>query len=155
MLGLALLAGDALMNASSHPVRVAAGVCVFVYLSCQLPSTLFVRRWNQEQAHDTAARQNEMAVALRQIRRMHPEGPFFLTDLDSEQFWWGLCYGELYHQGFRELHIQQGTNRFDLPPPEWCRDDDLLVPTETASKMIAEGRAASYSITQSAVSPKP
>lgn len=135
LIGLAWLAGDALVRVRWWPGRSLAVVCVVLYVICEIPSTVFVRDWYRDRSAETEARERRMGEAVRRIRRVQPQGPVFLTGIDSDQFWWGLCYGELVRRGFGDLHIPAdgGRRDFAVPPREWCLARDFEMPVGTGS----------------------
>jgi hypothetical protein len=75
----------------------------------------------------------------------------FLSGLDMEQFWWGLCYGQLTRQGFSDLPVlpDVAEHGIAMPPMEWCFTPDFQIsPAETA-RLLREKRGTVYDITQS------
>jgi hypothetical protein len=135
LIGLSWLAGDALVRARSWKARSLALACAIVYVFCQVPSTLFVVDWNRQRAADVGRREARLARAVAQIRHDQPRGPVVLARIDSDQFWWGLCYGELIRRGYTDLYILPGAAQegVAIPPPEWCLNGNfLLSPHETA-----------------------
>lgn len=147
-IGLAWLAGDALVRAASWPARSIAIACAVMYAACQIPSTIFVRDWDREQSANVVAREAHLLVAVRDIRRMQPSGPVFLTGLDWEQFWWGICYGELTRKGFADLHVLPDANAqaMMIPPKEWCFTPDFQPSREEADRVLRQGRAKIYDV---------
>ena len=126
-----------------------AVACAVLYAFCQTPSTLFVRDWNRDRSFDVERREARLAGAVREIRRIQPHGAVFLDGLDTEQFWWGLCYGELIHRGYTDLHIlpNAAEHGVAIPPQEWCLDRNFqLSPSETALT-LREGRGQAYDVT--------
>ena len=149
LIGLAWLAGDALVRVRSRMGRSVAVACAVLYAFCQTPSTLFVRDWNRARSFDVERREARLAGAVREIRRIRPQGAVFLDGLDTEQFWWGLCYGELIHRGYTDLHIlpDAAEHGVAIPPREWCLDSNFqLSPNETALT-LREGRGQAYDVT--------
>lgn len=149
LIGLALLAAHALVGARSWPARWLAAAGIVIYLFCEIPSTLFfVRTWNADRSRDLLKREAQLANAVEQIRRSQPEGPVFLDRLDTEQFWWGLCYGELIRRGFTDLHVlpDAGEHGVAIPPREWCRDSNFQLSAEETKRVLREGRGHVYDI---------
>jgi hypothetical protein len=96
-------------------------------------------------------REAKLADAVREIRRVQPKGPVFLAGLDGEQFWWGLCYGQLTRLGFTDLHVlpDAGDHGIPIPPKEWCLSNDFqFSPAETA-RLLHEGHAHVFDISHS------
>jgi hypothetical protein len=128
-----------------------ATVCIAGYFLCEFPSTISVRDWNLERSRDVLRRESRLEGQVREIRKMQPGGAIFLTGIDSEQFWWGLCYGELYRQGFSDLHVlpDTGERGIAIPPKEWCYREDFQLPREETGRLLATGRGHTYDVTQS------
>src|SRR5262249_1577150 len=103
-IGVAWLAADALVRSVGTIPRAVGWACALFYRLADLPSTVYVRNWSHSQSVDTAKRQVTMERAVREIRLQQPTGPVFLGGVDTEQFWWGLCYGELIRKGYRDIH---------------------------------------------------
>jgi hypothetical protein len=150
-IGVAWLAGDALAGALSWPGRSLGIACALLYAACHIPSTVFVRDWNIDRSRDAVRREASLAEAVREIRRSQPEGPVFLTGLDGEQFWWGLCYGQLTRLGFTDLHIlpDAADRGIPIPPKEWCLANDFQPSSGETSHLLREGRAHVYDISRS------
>jgi hypothetical protein len=149
LIGLAWLAGDAVVTVRSRWGRAVALACVVSCTFCQTTSTLFVRDWNRERSSEVEVREAGLLSAVQEIRRVQPQGPVFLDGLDTEQFWWGLCYGELTRRGYRDLHIlpDAAEHGVAIPPREWCVDRNFqLSPSETAL-ILGEGRGQAYDVT--------
>ena len=149
--GLAWLAGDALARAVSWPGRSIGIACAVLYAVCQIPSAIFVRDWNRERSRDAVKREAQLADAVREIRRLEPEGAVFLTGLDGEQFWWGLCYGQLTKLGFTDLHIlpDAGEHGIPIPPKEWCLTHDFQLSPDETKRLLDEGHAHVFDISHS------
>ena len=150
-IGLAWIAGGALALARSRPAKLLAVACAVVYAICEVPSTVFIRNWDLDRSLDVARREAQMREGVRQIRQQQREGPVFLTGIDTEQFWWGICYGELYREGFAGLHVMPdaGEHGIAIPPREWCyRQDFQLSPSETR-QIVAAGSGHVYDLTRS------
>jgi len=156
-IGIAWIAGDALANAASWPGRSVAIACALMYAVCHLPSTIFVRDWNIDRSRDAVIREDRMERAVRDVRRLQPDGPVFLTGLDQDQFWWGLCYGQLTKLGFRDLHIlpDAAAHGLPIPPKEWCLSQDFQFSPDETSRLLREGSAHVYDISQSPLIPEP
>ena len=148
LIGLAWLAADALVRAHSRFGRAVASACLILYAFCQAPSTLFVRDWNLARSADVERREAQLAGAVREIRRIQPEGPVFLERLDTEQFWWGLCYGELIRQGYRDLHIlpDAAAHGVAVPPSEWCLDPNFRLSTKETALILGDDRGKAYDV---------
>ena len=75
----------------------------------------------------------------------------FLTGLDWQQFWWGLCYGQLTREGYRDLHIMPDAAAHGvlIPDKEWCYTTDFQLSKEDTDRSLREGRARVYDITVS------
>jgi hypothetical protein len=149
LIGLAWLAGDALVRVRSRWGRVVALACVVLYAFCQTPSTLFVRDWNRERSSDVEGREARLLSAVQEIRRVQPQGPVFLDGLDTEQFWWGLCYGELTRRGYTDLHIlpDAAEHGVAIPPREWCLDRNFQLSANETALILGEGRGQAYDVT--------
>jgi hypothetical protein len=149
-IGLAWLAGDALVRIRSRSGRGLAWACAMLYVVCHIPSTLFVRDWNRDRSREVIAREIRLAEAVQDIRRVQPDGAVFLTGLDMNQFWWGLCYGALTRRGFTDLHVlpDAGEHGIPIPPKEWCYREDFQFSREETARMLATGRAHVYDITK-------
>ena len=80
-----------------------------------------------DRSSDVEQREMRLAHAVQQIRTIQPQGPTFLDRIDNDQFWWGLCYGELVRQGFTGLHIlpDAAAHGVAVPPREWCVDPNF------------------------------
>ena len=150
-IGLAWLAGDATVRVASWQGRSVAIACAALYAMCQIPSTVFVRDWDRDQSLNVAAREARLSEAVREIRRMQPDGPVFLSGLDWEQFWWGLCYGQLTREGFADLHVlpDAAAHGVLIPPKEWCFTQDFQFSREETERLLREGRARVYDVSQS------
>jgi hypothetical protein len=149
-IGLAWLAGGAVVRASAWPSRTLAVACVAIYAICEIPTTIAGRDWDLDRSQDVARREARLAAQVREIQQRQPSGAVFLSGLDMEQFWWGLCYGELYRQGFTDLHVlpDAGDPGIPIPPKEWCyREDFQYSRDETRRILAAEGRV--YDVRQS------
>ncbi len=149
--GLAWLAGGALAHASSWRTRWVALAGVALYAMCEIPATVSIRNYDLNQSRDTARREMRLAEQVREIRGRQPEGALFLSGMDMEQFWWGLCYGELYKEGFRDLHIlpDAGDHGIPIPPDEWCYRQDFQYSREKAARILAAGEGRIYDMSQS------
>jgi hypothetical protein len=147
-MGIAWLAGDALVRLISWPTRSIAIACAAVYAACQISSTLLVRGWDRDRSRDMAAREAHVRQAVREIRRMQPTGPAFLTGLDWEQFWWGICYGELGREGFADLHVLPDADAHGMliPAKEWCVAPDFQFSREETTRLLREGRGKVYDV---------
>jgi len=150
--GLAWLAGDALASAVSWPGRSIAIACAVLYAVCQTPSTIFVRDWNMERSRDVVKREAQLADAVRKIRRVQPDGAVFLTGLDGEQFWWGLCYGQLTKLGYTDLHIlpDAADHGIPIPPKEWCVSEGFQLSPHETQRLLREGRGHLFDTSLSA-----
>jgi len=147
-IGLAWFAGDALTGAVSWPGRSIGIACALLYAVCQIPSTIFVRDWNRDRSREVVEREVRLTDAVREIRRLQPEGPVFLTGLDGDQFWWGLCYGQLGRLGFTNLHVlpDAGDHGIPIPPKEWCATRDFQFSVEETTRLLHEGHAQEFDI---------
>jgi len=150
-LGLAWLAGGAVVLSSSWPARSLAIACVALYVICEVPSTTSVRDWEQDRSRDVAQKQARLRVQVQEIRRRQPTGAVFLSGIDMEQFWWGLCYGELYREGFSDLHVlpDAAEHGVPIPPAEWCFREDFQFSREETQRMLVAGQGHVYDVTQS------
>ena len=150
-IGLAWLAGDALAGAVSWPGRSLGIACGLLYVVCHIQSTVFVRDWNIDRSRDVVKREARLVDAVREIRRSQPEGPVFLTGLDGEQFWWGLCYGQLTRLGFTDLHVlpDAGDHGIPIPPKEWCRTNDFQFSPGETTRLLREGHAHVFDLSHS------
>ena len=150
-IGIAWLAGDAITGAASWPGRTAAVACAIVYAVCQIPSTIFVRDWNQDRARGTVERELLLRKAVYDIRQAQPAGPVFLSGIDWEQFWWGMCYGQLTREGFRDIHLlpDAAAHGVAIPPKEWCLTPDFQLSSEEFSRLLKSGQAVVYDIAKS------
>ena len=138
----AWLAGDAVVQAARWPGRTAAIACVALYAMCQIPSTIFVRDWHRTDSTERSAREVKLREAVREIRRMQPYGPVFLTGLDSQQFWWGFVYGELVREEFTDLHVLPDAAALGLSVSrEWWYMPDAQYSGQQVSRLLREGRA--------------
>jgi hypothetical protein len=148
LIGLAWLAGDALVRAPSWPVRSLALACAVLYASCEIPSTLFVRDWYRARSSEVEERERRLADAVQQIRHVQPSGPVFLTRIDSGQFWWGLCYGELIRRGFTDLHIlpDAAGQGVAIPPREWCIDPNIQLSPDETARLVRVGEGEVYDV---------
>lgn len=148
LIGLAWLAGDAAMRMRSPTGRILAVTCLILYMITQIPSTIFVRNWYRDRSYNVEARERHLLNAVQQIRRLRPDGPVFLEGLDTEQFWWGLCYGELSHLGFTDLHIlpNAGQHGIVIPPPEWCLDTQFQLSWEDTERLLRQEPGRLYDI---------
>ncbi len=154
LIGLAWLAGDALVRTPSWPGKTLALACAVLYVFCEIPSTLFVRDWCRNRSSEVQDRERRLAAAVQEIRHAQPRGPVFLTGIDTEQFWWGLCYGELNRRGFSDLHIlsDAAEHGVAVPPREWCLDRNFqFSPAETA-RLVRMGYGKVYDV--SSVTPR-
>lgn len=150
-IGLAWLAGQALVQPGSWRKHSLALVCAALYFFAQVPSTIFVRDWNRDRANETSAHLLHLSRAVREIRQVQPQGPVFLKGLDMEQFWWGFCYGQLSKQGFSDLHVMPAVQTHDLyiPPKEWCSTPDFQLSEAEMSRLLREGKGKVYDVAQS------
>jgi len=150
-IGLAWLAGQALVQPGSWRKHSLGLVCVALYFFAQVPSTIFVRDWNRDRANETSAHLLHLSGAVREIRQLQPQGPVFLTGLDMEQFWWGFCYGQLRKQGFSDLHVMPAAQTHDLyiPPKEWCSTPDFQLSEAETSRLLREGGGKVYDVAKS------
>jgi len=150
-IGLAWLAGGAVVHAPAWPARSLALACVVIYVLCEIPSTIFVRNWALDRSRDTARREARLQEQVREIRQRQPGGAVFLSGLDMEQFWWGLCYGELYREGFSDLHVlpDAGEHGVPIPPREWCYSEDFQYSREKTRRMLTDGEAHVYDVSKS------
>ncbi len=150
-IGLAWLAGDAIVRAATWQGRSVALACAALYAVCQIPSALFVRDWDRDRSLNMAAREARLSESVREIRRRQPDGPVFLSGLDWEQFRWGLCYGELAREGFTDLHVLPDADAHGMliPPKEWCSTPDFQLSREETARLLREGRARVYDVSAS------
>lgn len=146
-IGIAWLAGDAFVRAASWRAKVPVVLCAGLYAMSHIPSTLFVRDWNRDQFAGVTQRQARLTEAVREIRQVQPHGPVFLSGLDMEQFWWGLCYGQLAHEGFTDLHLFPDRNP-PAPPTKWCFTQDFQLSPEETMLLLREKRGTVYDVTQ-------
>jgi len=153
-IGLAWLAADAITGVVSWRGRSLAIACAALYAACQIPSTLFARDFALDLSRDVVRRESRLLEGVREIRANQPRNPVFLAGIDYEQFWWGLCYGELTRRGFTDLHVlpDAADHGVPIPPKEWCLTTDFqFSPDETARMLRASARE--YDISQ--LPPKP
>jgi hypothetical protein len=150
-IGLAWLAGDAVVRAAAWPTRLLAIACIAGYCLCEVPSTIWLRDWSLERSRDVLRRESRLEQQVREIRQVQPGGAIFLAGIDTEQFWWGLCYGELYRQGFSDLHVlpDAGERGIAIPPKEWCYREDFQLPREETARLLATGRGHTYDVARS------
>jgi len=151
-IGLAWLAGDALVRVRSRSGHVVAWACAAIYVVCHVPSTLFVRDLNRDRSREVITQETRLAEAVQDIRRVQPDGAVFLAGLDMDPFWWGLCYGALTRRGFTNLHVlpDAGEHGIPIPPKEWCYTEDFQFSREETERMLATGRAHVYDIAKTA-----
>jgi hypothetical protein len=149
-IGLAWLAGDAMVRVISWPGRAAAIACIFVCAFCNISATLFVRDFQWDRAEEVVAREELLSRSVRDIRRAQPAGPVFLTGLDWQQFWWGLCYGQLTREGFRSIHIMPdaAAHGILIPDKDWCLTPDFQLSKEETGRLLRDGEARVYDITK-------
>ena len=149
-IGLAWLAGDAVASVSSWRNAVAALLCAAVYAGSHVPSAFAARNYNRDQSASVARREARLLEAVRQIRQVQPRGPVFLSGLDMEQFWWGLCYGRLARDGFTGLHVFPERVVPEInPPARWCFTPDFLLSSAETNRLLREEHGRIYDITQS------
>jgi len=147
-IGLAWLAGDALVRAASWRGRSVAVACAAMYAMSHIPLAFGARDGYGDQSADVTAREARLTEAVREIRQVQPQGPVFLSGLDMEQFWWGLCYGQLTRQGFTDIHVYPDRNP-PAPPTQWCFTRDFqLSPAETM-RLLREKHGTVYDIMES------
>jgi len=89
--------------------------------------------------------------AVYDIRQAQPAGPVFLSGIDWEQFWWGMCYGQLTREGFRDIHLlpDAAAHGVAIPPKEWCLTPDFQLSSEEFSRLLKSGQAVVYDIAKS------
>ena len=144
-IGLAWFAADAVFAPGYWPLKAPAIASLLLYVSCQIPSTLFVRDWEAAQSRDVLQREARLVDSVRLIRLGQPQGPVFLTGFDSDQFWWGMCYGELGRLGFAGLHVMPDAG-VPVPPRQWCRQPDFQLSREETARLLHEGNAHLYDV---------
>jgi len=68
-----------------------------------------------------------------------------------EQFWWGLCYGQLTREGFTGFHVlpDAGDHGVPIPPKEWCYAQDFQFSPDETARLLRQGNARVYDVTSS------
>jgi hypothetical protein len=149
-LGLAWLAGGALFSAPGRVGKSLAATACLLYVCCQLPATVAVRDWTLDRLRGVVTREASLAEAVREIRHSQPRGPVFLTGLDGDQFWWGICYGQLERLGFTDLHVMPdaAAQGVPIPPAEWCRERDFQFPAGKTERLLREGGGGLWDVSR-------
>jgi hypothetical protein len=84
-IGLAILGAWAIACAWRSRLiwRVAAVLCVAVYLASSLPAAWFITRWN----HDRGARVEDLVLGVAEIHQAQPGKMILLDGIDTDLFW--------------------------------------------------------------------
>jgi hypothetical protein len=142
VIGLAMLGAWALVSAwhSKLVWRIAALVCLGVYLGTSLPAAWAITRWH----HERGTRVEDLVLGVAEVHEMQPDKIILLAGVDNDLFWSGIADAPFRVMEIPHVYLAPGAeSRIQAPAGLATR---YVLPQGLALRALREGKAVVYEV---------
>jgi hypothetical protein len=120
--------------------RIAAVVCVAIYLAASLPAAWAITRWS----HARGARVEDLVLGVADIHQAQPGMIVLLDGIDTDLFWSAIVDVPFRVMEIPHVYLVPGSeSRIEAPPGLVTR---YALPQGLALRVLKEGRAVVYRV---------
>jgi hypothetical protein len=141
-IGLAILGAWAIACAwrSTRIWRIAALLCVAIYLAASLPAAWAITRWN----HARGARVEDLCLGVVEIHQAQPEKIILLDGIDTDLFWSAIVDVPFRVMEIPHVYLAPGSESRIAAPASLVTKYEL--PQGLALRALKEDRAVVYRV---------